>query len=102
MGDFQDAVADAMQIWFSDDIADTVTYNGQDIKAHVSYEQNLNEQTGSADARAQIVVKKSDVAAPDYRDTVVIGSDTWKVRNIKEGDGYTWTLELYCDERPVL
>jgi len=102
MGDFHDAIAGAMDVWFADAIADTINYNGQDIRGHIRYDKNLDERTGTADARATIIVKQADVPAPDYRDPVVIGSQTWLVRSISSGDGLTWELELYRDERPVI
>jgi hypothetical protein len=84
------------------DLGETITYNGASILAGVSYEEDLEQKDKAAKAKCVIVVKTADVAAPTYRDTVVIGSTTWKVLNIAKGDGYTWTLKLYRDERPVL
>lgn len=102
---YDDAITDAKTQWFSDELIDTVTYNGNSIPAHVQYEENL-EQTGANDsvmAKSILTIKQSDVAAPAYRDTVIIGTDTWRVLNIKSGDsGYVWILNLYRDERPVI
>lgn len=89
----------------TDEHAQTVTYDGSDITAIVDYETLLSEQASGAVKRQKVLwVKVSDVSAPAYRDTVVIGSDTWYVgRESKhETDGYTWKLPLYRDERPVI
>lgn len=88
----------------TDEFAETVTYNGSAIPAIVDYKTNLDDagSRGSAMAIAEISVRASDVAAPAYRDTVVIGSVTWKVRRTLSGDGKEWKLELYRDERPMI
>lgn len=99
---FDDAIANAMDVWFGSDYAITVKYSGVDIPAHVEYEENLDEDNRSAMAKAILTVQCSDVAAPAYRDPVLIGSDTWRVRNVIDGDAYSWRLALYRDERPVL
>ena len=53
-------------------------------------------------ARTIIEVQKSDIAAWAYRDTVVIGSATWRVKRALAGDDDIWRLELETDERPVI
>lgn len=99
----KDDITSDLSVFFNtNEFAETVTYNGTDIPAIVEYEENLDEQTGSAVAIATLTIKKSDVSDPDYLDTVVIGSDTWKVRNRIEGNAYIWKLALYRDERPIL
>ena len=56
--------------------------------------------------RAKIVVKRSDVASPTYRDTVVIGSNTYRVFQDKDeditinGDSEIWILAIMRVERP--
>ena len=88
----------------TDESAVTVTYNGASISAIVDYKANLDNagSRGSAMATAEMSVRASDVAAPAYRDTVVIDSVTWKVLRILSGDGDEWKLELYRDERPMI
>ena len=81
-----------------------VTYNGgpTTIPAIVTYDDNLDESTGSAVATATMQVQAADVANPAYRDPVIIDSVTWYVRKIIWGGGVDWALELYRDERPVI
>ena len=96
--------ADLASQFNTDHFAETITYNGSSIPAIVDYTALpfAHYFNGSA---AVIWVKKSDVSEPDYRDTVVIGGNTWKVYSeegrgvVKEGDGYTWAILLYRGER---
>lgn len=93
-----------LSVFFNtDDFAQSVTYAGKAVNALVILGENLDDAGSreSAMARGQIVVKVSDVATPAYRDAVVIGSDTWRVRRIVYGDGLVWKLDIYRDERPV-
>lgn len=104
----KEQAATDLAILFSTDLpgVESVTYTPvggscSDIPAIVDYGENLNEGAESHKAVGTIMVKKSDVTAPSYKDTVVIGSDTWRVRNIKQGDGLAWVLNIYRDERPT-
>jgi len=87
-----------------DEFARTITYNGSDIPAVVDYGMS---PSGENARTARITVKVSDVPSPAYRDTVVIGSDTWRVFRdpnqevAVKGDGHVWELSLIRDERPV-
>ncbi len=100
---FHQAVQNAMAAWFADGIADTITYNGTDIPAHVEYG---SQETDNAARTAVITVRTSDVAAPGYRDTIVINGATWRVYQdrrqevIIEGDGHTWKIPVRRAERP--
>ena len=85
-----------------DDIGETITYNGTDILAGISYEEDLEQKKEAAKANCIIMVKSTDVTRPGYRDTIVIGSITWKLLNIISGDQHSWKLKLYRDERPIL
>lgn len=99
-----DQLTTDLAVFFNtDEFARSVTYAGNAIDALVVYDENLDAagSRGSAMARGHLVVKVSDVPAPVYRDTVVIGSDTWRVRRIIYGDGQIWKLEIYRDQRPV-
>lgn len=96
--------ADMENVFFNtDEFAESVTYNGTaNVPALVKYLEDLDDgRSGIRVARAEIFVRSSDVQTPSYRDTVVIGSRTWRVARIEEGDGNTWTLGLERDERPT-
>lgn len=93
-----------LSVFFNtDEFAQSVTYAGSAIDALVLFGENLDAAGSreSAQANGHLVVKVSDVAAPAYRDAVVIGSVTWRVRRIIYGDGQVWKLEIYRDQRPV-
>ena len=89
-----------------DEFAETVTYNGTDITASVEYGEG--ETGGSAARRATLFVKKSDVTLPTYRDTVVIGSEKWRVfedsaqEAVISGDDYVWEIPIFLNERPTM
>ena len=88
-----------LSVFFNtDEFAQSVIYAGSAIDALVTFDENLNE---AGSAHGNLVIKVSDVPGPNYRDAVVIGSDTWYVRRIIYGDGKVWKVEIYRDERPV-
>lgn len=97
-----------LTVYFNtDEFAETVTYNGSSVTALFRYKRNLDVDAGTDNsdttmAKAELMVKVSDVASPAYRDTIIVSSVTWRVKNIEYGDGYVWKLNLYQDERPVL
>lgn len=93
--------SDLATFFNTDEFADTVSYNGSDILGVVDFGEDLNEQTDGLQALATLFVKKSDVADPNYRDTVVINSVTWHVSNVQEGDSDVWKLGIKKDQRPV-
>ena len=78
-----------------------VTYNGSPIDAGISYREEQDESSGATMTVAELVVQTADVADPGYRDSVVIGSTTWRVRQVINGDDSCWRLLLYSDERPA-
>jgi hypothetical protein len=88
----------------TDDFARTVTYNGAEISAIVDYGVSPDGENART---ARLIVKVSDVPDPAYRDTVVIGSATFRVFRdpgkevAVKGDGHVWELSLVRDERPV-
>jgi len=100
---FPDAIANALGVWFGSGYAETITYAGESISALVAYGGG---STNTVAETAVIEVKVSDVAAPAYRDTVVIAGETWRVYRDKAqeavitGDGYTWKIPIKKDERP--
>ncbi|MEE4112713.1 MAG: hypothetical protein V2I40_07855 [Desulfobacteraceae bacterium] len=100
---FSDAIANALGVWFGSEYAETITYDGADISALVTYGGG---STNSVAETAVIEVKVSDVPAPAYRDAVVIAGETWRVYRDKmqeaviTGDGYTWKIPIKKDERP--
>ena len=95
-----EARASALNTCFSSAHADALTYAGTSIYGHVTYGGNAPTAR-----HATLTVRVSDVAAPAYRDTVVIGSTTWRVHSdggeaIITGDGLTWEIPLIRDEKP--
>lgn len=87
------------------EFAQVVTYNSVIINAVESYAELMPENERISIKRQKIIyVKASDVAAPAYRDTVIINGVTWHVgpENEHEDLRGTWKLPLYRDERPVL
>ncbi len=82
--------------------AATITYNGTGVVADVSYHHGDLEKDLVGE-EAKIVVKVADVAQPAYRDTVVIGATTWRVKEDGwSGDAYIWNIELYRSEGAVM
>jgi len=90
---------DLARVFDTDEMAETVTYGGSEISAIVSHEADPDERDGGRAAAVILRVKVSDVASPAYRDSVVIGSDTWRVKQVLGGDGNIWRLQLERDER---
>lgn len=101
----EQAVTD-LAVLFSTDLpgVETVTYKGSEIPGIVDYG---GKGHGENARTATLTVKVLDVPDPAYRDTVVIGSTTWRVFKdsgqevIIRGDGRTWELPLIRDERPA-
>lgn len=91
-----------------DEFARTVTYNGTDIPAIVDFGLESQRYGPSSAKAAVLYVKNSDVAAPAYRDTVVMDGATWRVFRdrdqdvVIEGDGHVWKIPVTRDERPVI
>jgi len=83
------------------DLAETVTYNGAELPAVLTYGPVAGEVSGmpSRSDMAELDVLKSDVAAPAYRDTVVIGATTWTVHRVLSGDEWAWHLLISTNER---
>lgn len=99
---FSDAITDALAQWFGGDLSTTVTYAGSAISAVDNIGAYPQRESDVRRRRATLIVKRSDVSAPAYRDKVVIGADTWYVLGVLKGDDYTWTLDIHLDERPVV
>lgn len=68
--------------------------HGTDLEEDQNWGQSL-ETTG------RIRIKISDVAAPQYNDTILIDSETWTVRRKIAKYGGVWELEISKDIRPV-
>jgi len=89
-----------------DEFAETITYEGSDVKAIIDYDdakrtivgKTLLEGVGDY---AFLSVKQSDVSNPVYRDTVLIDAITWRVVKIDSGDGFVWNLIIKKDERQI-
>ena len=77
---------------------ETVTYNGAAVSA--SFQIRTEETTEGRRQVAEIIVSAADVAAPAYRDAVVIDGATWRVMRTLSSDNYTHRLELIKDESP--
>jgi len=98
-----DAIENAMGVWFDDEFTKEITYDGETVRAHVQYG---GRSTGTVANTAVIEVKVANVAAPTYRDPVIIDGVTWRVYRDREqeaiiqGDGYVWQVPIKRDERP--
>ena len=87
------------------EFAETVSYNSTSISAIFDTEgQRPADYFGDF---AVLYVSASDVASPSYRDTVVIGGETWKVfddqskaRPELSPDRRMWAIPLYKAEKP--
>jgi len=89
---------------FTDGITDTVSYDdgtgGVDVSAVVAFDEN----NGGADM-ATILVKKSEVANPDYRDSFTIDGVVWRIVGGKNKgfvlgqDENTWLLQIRARQR---
>jgi hypothetical protein len=103
---FADDIAEA----FADLLAEngrTITYAGTEITALVSLGEaprRGRSLVGSGEGKSQInqaviQVLKSDVAAPAYRDQVVIDGVTWRVEKVLRSNGCRSMVALFADER---
>ena len=94
---------DLSTFYDTDEHAETVVYDGSSIPGIIEYV--IDEGLGQYAYGATLRVKVSDVALPVYRDTVVIGSDTWRVfesenrKARKTDDGLEWLIPISRAER---
>ena len=90
-------------LFSTDGLGESITYNGDSITAIVDPSKDVLDETSGHRRviRRSIEVGVSDVATPAYRDAVVIDSETWRVLEIEASDWYSHTLILERDERPV-
>ncbi len=101
---FEDAKSAALEEWFRPDFSEAIIYNGANIQGHITYG---GPNSLIAD-QAVLTVRVSDVPAPAYRDTVVIGGQAWRVYQdekqgvIIKGDSMTWDLMLIRGERKAI
>ena len=77
--------------------AQSISYNGTTIDAIVTYEENDFKKL-----IATIEIQSADVALPDYRDTIIIGSLTYKVKKRLSGDAYYWKIQAEASERVMV
>ena len=94
-------LTDTSVFFNTDEFADSATYNGSGIAVVLCADSDGADSIGTT---AMLYVKKSDVAAPAYGDTVVLGGNTWRVDQNKDGagykeDGYVWHLPLVRENR---
>lgn len=103
---FSDALTNDLATFYNtDEFAVTVTYDGTSITADVMYGDSGKDRDYNKDfsvTKAVLRVKQSDVTNPAYRDTVIIGSNTWYVQREIQGDGYDWVIGIERAERPEL
>lgn len=103
----EDDLADV--IFSEDDFAETAIYTpfgGSPVSVKVLFlpEDDIDDVQWNTAVQASgiMYVQASDVASPAYKDTVVIGSDTWTVVNINRGvRDKMWRLDLRRDLRPT-
>ena len=96
-----DMLTDTSVFFNTDEFADSANYNGSGIAVVLCADSDGADSIGTT---AMLYVKKSDVAAPAYGDTVVLGGNTWRVDQNKDGagykeDGYVWHLPLVRENR---
>ena len=51
--------------------------------------------------RAEISIRRSDVATIAYRDSIVLDGNTWQVSRVIGATAVTWLVEIRRNERPV-
>lgn len=96
-------------IFDTDDFAETATYTpfgGSPKEVTVVFipGRDIDDARWSAAVQASAVmwIQASDVASPAYKDTVLVGVDTWTIVNIDRGGrDKVWRLELRRDLRPT-
>jgi hypothetical protein len=105
---FADQLATDLAGILGRDFGESITYNGVSINCHFNQGAWPFAKAWNGDA-AVIVVAKSDVATPGYRDTIIRSGVTWKVyaeedrSTITEGDDLSsWLILLYKGEKLVL
>jgi hypothetical protein len=92
--------ADMRDVFFNpSEFALSIGYKGLPIIAIVDFGSDPNRQDKSQRTDGRITVKASDVASPKYKDPVLISSVSWCVDRVLSGDGYTWDLAIFRDER---
>ena len=101
MGAFNDAITDAMPIWFGADMdPETVAYNSSNIPGHI-HECGTQEDSNSVFDFMDIEVINSDVATVTYRtDTLVYDGLTWRYPKVLEQDSKTKKIRFIRNQRP--
>jgi hypothetical protein len=77
----------------------SVTYTGDTVSA--SFQIKSEEMADGRRESAELIVSNEDVAAPAYRDAVIVDGVTWRVMRILSSDRSSHRLELFRDENPV-
>jgi len=98
--------ADLPAFFNTDEFADDATYTPQDgsaasaITAILELEATIEDRDWQTTrARTGIIrLQVSDIASPKQQDTVTIGTDTWVIQAILNGDDYTWSLGAVLHE----
>ena len=98
----EQALSDLEQYFDADMIgAENATYTffatgaQSEIVVIILYNQNPDQPSQRAGVRAHAViqVKTADVPAPEYKDTVLIAEQLWKVIKVVRGSAFLWEIE---------
>jgi hypothetical protein len=99
---FDEALANAAAAWYGDDLAEALTYNGDSVAGHI--ERTGGEQGPEVRRQtAKLHVRKSQVPAPAYRDSVVDeAGTTWRVIPPVPADASAvdWVLTIEANVAP--
>ena len=93
---FHDAMADAQSAWYSSDIADAITYNGESVYGHVT-DGSERVEAGVATTSQTLYVRKSDVAQPAIDDVVVHDGIKYRVGQGFLLSGGDWIIPIIPD-----
>ncbi len=91
----KDQLAGDMATFFNtDDFAVEILYKSAAVKAFIDYFQDPNFSGSNKCQKAQIVVKRSDVAEPANQDLVYFDGVSWLVDTVESGSDLTWTITV--------
>lgn len=96
---FNDAVQNAMPVWFGADMADLVILNGVTVPAQVT-EHGLAERDDGLVDYVTVVFQKQDYPVVSYRrDTAVIDGLLWRFPVVTHNDTWTTTVRFRRNPR---
>ena len=105
MSTFHDDLEQDLEVFFNEDeFADQVTYKpkvGDQVQtqAIIIYEENQTEDQRGNHTKAEIELKRSDVATPNYGDLIEIDSVDWRFIREVHRDRWVVRLEIRTDTR---